>query len=237
MNNIRNFLILILTVFTLNGCFSVDSECCDFIDSYSINDSLHVERYRTFCAGVFGETVTYCLTDSTNFRKSIGSKDEHGNVQIAEKNGVINFILTETKFIQDTLDLKRNILSNLNRSNTYIPGDTNCLPLFSKEKLPCTHFSHLYSRELEHGFFLRTDQYQCNGEYINAVSLTDSIEINILIGFQKPGGSPSYQINFVTNNEINVYQFDSHRAYDTLLVNAVTINTLKKEKLTGFCKE
>lgn len=72
-------LILILSISSIlfSGCLTGDTKCCDNVGTKEISKGLYLERYRTFCAGVFGELTECYLTDSATFRQKIGSYDEH----------------------------------------------------------------------------------------------------------------------------------------------------------------
>ena len=75
----------------------MDTKCCDYISTYSISKGLYVERYRTFCAGVFGELTSCYITDSSVERNDPGSFDFY-NVTDRRKVDTVKvetYLLTE----------------------------------------------------------------------------------------------------------------------------------------------
>src|SRR5882724_6347406 len=91
---------------TFSGCLTMNTSCCEHVGTYPISPGLYLERYRTFCAGVFGELTECYITDSTTFRKQIGSYDEHEQFYATLNGEKIDAYNFQSSLISDTIDKK-----------------------------------------------------------------------------------------------------------------------------------
>ncbi|MEM6264097.1 MAG: hypothetical protein AAGI38_16400, partial [Bacteroidota bacterium] len=160
----------IIGLISLSGCLSLETDCCDYVNSYVLSDGLYVEKFRTFCAGVFGEVITSYLTDSTNFRMRIGSADEHGRLIASQNGNTVTTYVVESKLLTDTLEIKT-INELAMKSYRYDSACTNAIPLFGTNLIKCNNYHPFSSYECERGYYIATDQFKCKTDYLNAVYL------------------------------------------------------------------
>jgi hypothetical protein len=142
-------------------CFSTclylvsDTKCCDFVGSYSIADGLYVEKYRTFCAGVFGEVKECYLTDSLHFRQKIGAYDEHEHFYVKKEGNKIMTYNYQEVSIPDTIEKKTLMKQELWKLHH---SATNCLatiPIFGKNTIVCDNNFYLaYTYKTEDGYYI-----------------------------------------------------------------------------------
>jgi len=235
----KNSLILILFSFCLTGCLSIDTNCCDKIFSEEIAKGIYLEKYRTFCAGVFGEVIECYVTDSTTFRYKIGSYDEHESFHVyLVKDKIIAYNL-QSKTIYDTVERKFISKSQLWQ---YHHSDKNCLstlPIFGTNTINCdSDYYPASSYRTNDGYIITQVQYRCGNEYTNAVYFTDSINFSVLIGIYNPGSRENnYSVNKINNESYAFYNITDIQKYDTLKVGTFLLTDLKKEKLIDVCKK
>ncbi|MDP4264103.1 MAG: hypothetical protein Q8941_16365 [Bacteroidota bacterium] len=229
-------LLLLLCTGCMTGCLSMDTKCCDFMGSYSISGSLYVEKYRTFCAGVFGERNDYYLTDSVKFRKYIGSSDEHNTIRILQKDSIIHLYTLASRIITDTIGQKSVSRFDLINKQRFDSNNAKAIPLFGTNQIPCNNFLSYSSHEFEKGFFMTIDQFQCGSTYLNAVYITDSSTFRKLIGFYDSGSNnPSYSIK-VNNNEFIFYQTRSRSVIDTTNHETFKLSEFLPGRLEKVCE-
>jgi hypothetical protein len=234
MSKIRKW--CLFGLISLSGCLSLETDCCDYVNSYVLSDGLYVEKYRTFCAGVFGEVISSYLTDSTNFRLRIGSADEHGRLIVRKNGNTISTYVVESKLLSDTLEIKT-INDLAIKSHRYDSTCTNAVPIFGTDMIKCNNCYPFSSYECEPGYYIATDQFKCKKDYLNAVYLTDSADFRILLGFYVPGRGPHFTAKLTSNNLLKVYKTESRWEYDTLNVQSFELNELLKGELKPVCKK
>ncbi len=235
---IFRIIFLIAVVLYFPGCLTTGTKCCDHVGSYSISKGLYVERYRTFCAGVFGELTECYLTDSISFRQKIGSYDEHESF-FAKLNGdkieAYNF---QSSLVSDTIEKKTITKPDLWKNHH---TDSNCLvtlPVFGKNTIKCDNdFYPASSYKTEDGYFMAQVQYKCGNDYSNAVFYTDSLNFCVFIGVYIPGSfQNNYSVQQRSNNSFDFYNIENKRKVDTVKVEIYLLTNLKKGKLTKVCK-
>ena len=96
--------IFLAVVFYFSSCLVGDTKCCEHVGASSISNRLYLERYRTFCAGVFGEITECYLTDSTSFRRKIGSYDEHESFFATLNGNKVEAYNFQSSLIADTTE-------------------------------------------------------------------------------------------------------------------------------------
>lgn len=217
----------------------MDTKCCDLVGTYPIANGLYVERYRTFCAGVFGELTECYITDSVSFRQKIGSYDEHESFYAKLSGDKIVAYNIQSGLISDTIEKKTISKTDLWK---YHHADTNCLkttPLFGKNTIKCdTDFYPASSYRTDDAFFMTQVQYKCGNDYSNAVFYTDSLNFSVFIGVYVPG---SFENNYsVERNGIDSFDFyniTQRRTVDTVKVETRLLTDLKKSRLVKVCKQ
>jgi hypothetical protein len=234
---ISRIIIFIVITFYFSSCL-LDTKCCDFVASYPIAKGLYIEKYRTFCAGVWGEVTDCYLTDSISFRQKIGSHDEH-EVFNAKLNGdkieAYNF---QSISIYDTIETKTITKADLwNYHNT----DSNCLktpPIFGKNTIACDDdFFPASSYKNDDGFFMTEIQYKCGSDFKNAVFYTDSINFCVLIGIYRPESlENNYSVKKEGNEIFNFYNVTDKWKTDTVKIKTYSLTDLKKGRLIKVCK-
>jgi hypothetical protein len=232
-------IIFLLTIIScVSGCLSMDTECCDHVDTYSISKGLYIERYRTFCAGVFGELTDCYITDSISFRQKIATYDEHESFYAEfDSNKIVayNFL---SGLISDTIEKKSILKTDLWKHHH---TDTNCLkttPLFGKNTITCdTDFFPASSYKTDDGIFMSEVQYKCGSDYSNAVFYTDSLNFSVFIGVNIPGSFENqYTVKANGTDGFDFYNVTLRRTVDTVKVETYLLNDLQKGKLIKVCK-
>jgi hypothetical protein len=233
----KSILLLLSLSFIFSGCLTMDTKCCDHVSTDSISKGLYVERYRTFCAGVFGETTDCYITDSATFRQRIGFYDEHEIFHTKLDGGKIEAYNFKSSLISDTIEKKTISKEELWK---YRHTDTNCLstsPVFGKNTIKCdSDFYPASSYKTDDGYFMTQVQYKCGNDYSNAVFFTDSSNFCIFIGVYIPG---SFENNYSVrrnNNSFDFYNITEKRKIDTVKVQTYMLSDLKKGKLIKVCK-
>lgn len=231
-------IIFIVIVFSFSSCLVGDTNCCDYVGSSSVSNGLYLERYRTFCAGVFGELTECYLTDSISFRQKIGSYDEHESF-FAKLNGekikAYNF---QSSLIADTIAKRTITKADLWKCHH---SDTTCIrtiPIFGKNTIKCdNNFYPASSYKNDDDYFMSEVQYKCGNDYSNAVFYTDSINFCVFIGVYIPGSfENNYSVKHNKNDSYDFYKVTYIRKVDTVRAKTYLLTDLKKGKLIKACK-
>jgi len=234
---ILRLFLLILIVLPLSSCLVGDTKCCDYVSTNAIAKGLYIERYRTFCAGVFGELTECYITDSINFRYKIGSYDEHEFFQAILNGDSIKAYNLQSASISDTIEEKTITKDNLLK---YHHTDTNCLstsPLFGKNTIKCdTDFYPASAYKTADQNYMAEVQYKCGNDYSNAVFYTDSLHFCIFLGVYVPGSLENNYSVHRDNDKFVFYNITDRRRLDTVKTQTYLLNNLKKEKLITVCK-
>jgi len=122
---IKRVIVIFFSTLIFSSCFFNDFECCDYVGTREISDGLYLEKYRTFCAGVFGEVIECYITDSLTFRQKVGSYDEHGHLRVELNGEIVEACRTERTYYgeennyefkkHDTIEFKTFPLSELRK--------------------------------------------------------------------------------------------------------------------------
>jgi hypothetical protein len=219
---ILRLLLLIPFVFTFSSCLVGDTKCCDHISTDTIFKGLYIERYRTFCAGVFGELIECYLTDSATFRQKIGSYDEHEFFRAKLNGDKIEAYNLQSGSISDTIEKKTITKNDLLK---FHHTDTNCLstsPIFGKNTIICDNdFFPASSYKTDDGNYMAQVQYKCGSDYSNAVFYTDSSHFCVFIGVYVPGSlENNYSVKQNTNN-FDFYNITDRRKVDNILIDRI----------------
>lgn len=223
----------------LSSCLLGDTKCCDFLDSYSISKELYVERYQTFCAGVFGEVTTCYLTDSMSFRQRIGSYDEHSSFYAEKVNDKIVTYNFQWSRHPDTIEVKRITNSEL---LSYQNSGKNILtskPLFGQNTIICdTNIYSLSSWQTEDGMYWSELQYKCGSDdFKDAIFYTDSSSFCILVGVCAPANSDHFNAKMNKNGTLDFYYINWNDRKDTLTSETFILADLKKHKFCKVCEK
>jgi hypothetical protein len=228
---------LIAAVLSFSGCSTGDTKCCEHVSTDSLSKGLYLERYRTFCAGVFGELTECYITDSIEFRQKIGSYDEHERFYAKLDGDKIQGCNLQPSLISDTIDKKTISKEELWK---YHDSDKNCLatlPIFGNNTIKCDDdFYPASSYKTDDGYFITQVQYKCGNDYSNAVFFTDSSSFCIFIGVYIPG---TFENNYsVRQNKASFvfYNVTNKTKVDTLKVQTYLLSDLKKGNLINVCK-
>ena len=229
---------LLTVVFSIPGCLIGDTKCCENVGSNSISKGLYLERYRTFCAGVFGELTECYLTDSTTFRQKIGSYDEHERFFARLNGNKIEAYNYSTYLISDTIEKKTITKADLWK-NHQIEKDCFALPpIFGTNTIKCNdNFYPASSYKTDDGNFLTEVQYKCDNDYSNAVFYTDSLHFCVFVGIYIPGSRQNnYKVKMNANNVFDFYNIEDKVQIDTVKVATYLLTELTKGKFIKVCK-
>ena len=222
----------------MSGCLVGDTKCCDHVRTDTISNGLYLERYRTFCAGVFGELTECYVTDSTSFRSNIGSYDEHDFFRVKVTGDKITAYNLQTGLISDTVE-KKTIPNTILLK--YHHSDTNCLsttPIFGKNTITCDKdFYPASSYKTADGMYMSEVQYKCGNDYSNAVFYTDSSRFSVFIGVYRPGSLENNYSVRQNKDTFDFYNITDRRKVDTVRTETYLLSELKKEKLITVCKK
>lgn len=216
----------------------MDTKCCEHVGTNPIFKGLYVERYRTFCAGVFGELTDCYITDSASFRQKIGFYDEHEFFRAKLSGDKIEAYNLQPGFISDTIEKKTITKIDLSQ---YHHTDTNCIkttPLFGKNTIKCdTDFYPASSYRTDDGFIMTEVQYKCGSDYSNAIFYTDSLNFCFFIGVYIPGSfENNYRVKRNNTGSFDFYDITYRKKVDTIKVETYLLTDLKKGKLIKVCK-
>jgi hypothetical protein len=230
--------ILILVVLNFSSCLLGDTKCCDNQSTSIISKGIYMERYRTFCAGVFGELTECYITDSATFRQKIGSYDEHENFFATLDGDKIIGCNVQSSRYPDTTERKAISKIELFKKNQ---TDKNCLstiPIFGKNTIKCDNQTvEASSYKTEDGYFISQVQHQCGQDFLNAVYYTDSSNFSIFIGVYNPGSfTNNYKVKLDSRGIFNFYSIEDKNKVDTVKIAIYQMTDLKKGKLIKVCK-
>ena len=229
----------LLTAFLVSilpGCLDTGRPCCEYLGTTTISKGLYLERYMTYCAGVFGESRTSYLTDSVSFRQVIGVNDEHGNFEWQLNGNELKTYTKESSFVSDTVEVKTISKADLLKYHHSDTAIRTAIPIFGKNTLKCdTDFYPYNSFKTDEGNAITEVQYKCGNEYLNGVFYTDSLKFCVLVGIYEPGGSP-YGVKANTNDTYSFYRKESRTGIDTLNVQTFLLSDLKKGRLMQPCE-
>ena len=215
----------------------MSTKCCDELGSVKIADGLYLEKYRTFCAGVFGEVKRCYVTDSLTFRQKIGSYDEHETFQVNLNGEIVEAYTFETSFFNDTIDKKTITKEQLFQ---FHHTERNCItttPIFGENSLKCDNNQHYWTSKMDNGYYMPAFQFQCdNNDYSNAVFYTDSLNFSVFIGIYVPGGNP-YRVEQRDEKNIIFYNIAYRTKIDTVNFETFPLSELKKGKLIEVCSQ
>jgi hypothetical protein len=153
---------LFVVVLSFSSCLTMDTKCCDHVSTDSISTRLYLERYRTFCAGVFGELTDCYITDSTTFRKKIGSYDEHEFFLVRLNSDKIEAYNVQSSRIPDTIERKTILKEQLWEYHHSNKNSLATKPLFGTNTITCdTDFYPAFSYKTEDGYYMTEIQFKC----------------------------------------------------------------------------
>lgn len=218
------------------GCLPRNTDCCTHVNTRRLDDSLFLERYKTFCGGVFGEMNRSYLTDSSTFRAYLDSDDEHQKLSILYGHGVLTSLRLASNFITDTFESKSLSLDELIREKRFDSSEVLNDPIFGLNDLTCVTFSPFTAYKITDSLFISKDQYHCGNAYINAVYLTESTHFRRLIGLSKPSSGPHYSVEMKGNHQLMLYVKDTRISYDTLQVRKMRLDSLKAFGFEEVCE-
>jgi hypothetical protein len=234
----------ILTILTTLGslfftsCLLTDTKCCEKVGSTEISKGIYLERYRTFCAGVFGELTDCYLTDTLTFRAKIGSYDEHESFYAIQNGETFEAFNFESRLLNDTIERKIITQQELFKIHH---TDKKCMktkPLFGTNSLKCDNdFYPASSYKTGQGFYHTETQFKCGNEYKNAIFYTDSLRFSIFVGLYEPGSFENkYSCNKIGLDSFEFYRINSINIVDTIKRQKFSLNNLKKNKLINVCQ-
>lgn len=228
-------IIVVVSIF-LNNLLNLSVTCCKYKGTQHLDSGLYIERYYTFCAGVFGEVITCYLTDSSSFRTKIGNYDEHGFLSIEKKSDYIMTYNIENRIETDTLKRIRLTKSELIQKSTKDKSTDTLKPVFGSSRKLCGNYHHYNDYAINDKFYISVNQYHCNDEWLNAVYFTDSRSFKILIGLEVPGEQISYYCTPINNYEFDFCETYTRTESDTIKTRKFILNTLKNSKFERVCK-
>jgi len=229
-------ILLISVLFCFSSCLTSDTKCCDHIRTDTISKGLYIERYRTFCAGVFGELTECYLTDSLSFRQNIGSYDEHGFFRVRLNGDKIEAYNLQSGSISDTVEKRTFTKADLLTYNYTGKNGISTSPIFGKNTITCdTDFYPASSYKTDDGYYMTQVQYKCGNNYSNAVFYTDSSSFCVFIGVYIPGSLENNYSVRQDNNNFEFYNVIDRRKTDTVNVQTYLLTDLKKIKLINVC--
>lgn len=227
---------LVSLLFT--SCLMTDTKCCDKVDTEEISKGIYLERYRTFCAGVFGELTECYVTDTLTFRTKIGSYDEHESFYAIQKGDTIEAYNFESKLLNDTIE--RKIITQKELFLIH-HTDKECIktkPLFGANTLKCDKdFYPASSYKTDQGLYHIEIQFKCGSDYKNAIFYTDSLKFCIFVGLYEPGSfENNYSCNKIGLDGFEFYRINNINTVDTIKRQIFYLNDLKKTKFIKVCK-
>ena len=228
----------IAITFCFSSCLVGDTKCCEHLGTSAISNGLYLERYKTFCAGVFGEVTECYITDSSTFRQKIGSYDEHESYQA---NLVEDKIITyniESSSYPDTTEIKSISKNEIFQKQQ---TDKNCLstiPVFGTNSIKCdSQIIDAGSYKTEDGYYISQVQHHSGNNFLNAVYYTDSLKFSVFIGVHNPGSlTNNYSVKLDSMGTYNFYNIEYKNKADTVKRQTYSLTVLKKGKLSKVCK-
>ena len=234
----RIFLFLFITL-NFTSCLTMDTKCCDHLGTYTVSKGLYVERYKTFCAGVFGDLTECYLTDSTSFRQKIGSYDEHERFLVNLKDNKVETYNFQLSLSSDTIDKKTISNEELWRFHHTDRSILTTSPLFGKNTIKCDdNFYPASSYKTDDGFYMKQVQYKCDGDFLNAVFYTDTSNFCVFIGVYSPGSfENNYSVKGNGTGGFEFYNITERPKVDTVKAETYLLSDIKKGKLISVCKQ
>lgn len=237
MQILLKFLALIFVVLCLAGCLAIDTKCCKHISTQTISKKLYVERYQTFCAGVFGNLTECYITDSIFFRHKIGEYDEHERFRVEFDGNRVAAYNFDVYNISDTIEKK--ILSNTDLLN-YHHSEINALttsPVFGKNTIRCDKkLGEVSSYKTEEGNYITQIQYHCKDDFSNAVFYTDSSNFCVLLGIYESGSLENHYSVRKVNQSFEFYNITYRSETQILKTQIYLLSDLKKKRLVSVCE-
>jgi hypothetical protein len=234
------FFILLIAILNFSSCLLVgDTKCCEKIETTEISKGIYLERYRIFCAGVFGELAECYLTDTLTFRTKVGSYDEHESFQVIQNGETIEAFNFQSSLLKDTIERKTISQKELFQIHH---SDKNCLttkPLFGINSLKCdTDYYPASSYKTEQGIYHTEIQFKCGNDYKNVIFYTDSLKFCIFVGLYEPGSfENNYSCSKIGSDNFEFYRVNYINKVDTVKRQTFVLSDLKKTKLFKVCKE
>lgn len=230
-------LLLMSVILFLTGCLIIDKKCCKYLSTQTISKKLYVERYQTFCAGVFGDLTECYITDSTSFRFKIGEYDEHERFRVEVNGNKVKAYNFDVNAIPDTIAKK--VVSQTELLN-YHHTVTNCLstsPLFGKNTITCNNkLGEVSSYRTDEENYLTSIQYHCNDDFSNAVFYTDSLNFCVLLGISDPGSLENNYSVQKGEQSFEFYNVTYRTKTQILKTQNYLLSDLKKKPLISVCK-
>lgn len=232
------YIIILFINSILSGCMLSDTNCCDKISSTKISDGIYLEKYRTFCAGVFGELTDCYLTDSLTFRTKIGAYDEHERLIVKFHKNKCYIYNTTATIATDTIEtviLSRGQLLNIHHSDNNILVTKS---IFEGNKITCNtdYHSGFGDYSIDDNLFITKTQFKCGNSYLNAIYFTDSLTFRVLIGVHEPGSEENnYSVEKLTSDSFAFYNITENNHIDTISTKVLTMKQLKESHLTNVC--
>jgi hypothetical protein len=235
---ILRIIVFIVITFCFSSCLLGDTKCCDQVGTSSISNGLYLERYRTFCAGVFGEVTECYITDSSTFRQKIGSYDEHEFFHAKiDRDNIVGYNIQSSRYSDTTEQKSMSKIVLFQKQQT----DKNCLsaiPVFGTNSIKCDSLiTPASSYKTEDGYYISQMQHRCGKDFLNAVYYTDSLKFSIFIGVYSPGSlTNNYSVKLDSTGTFNFYRIEFKNKADTVKTETYLLADLKKGKLTKVCK-
>ena len=231
-------IIFLIIVFSFSSCLVGDTKCCDYVGTSSISNGLYLERYRTFCAGVFGEVTECYITDSSTFRQKIGSYDEHEFFSAKlDGNKIVAYNIESSRYPDTTEKKSISKIELLQKQQT----DKNCIstiPIFGTNSIKCDSIiTPAGSYKTDDGYYISQVQHHCGNDFLNAVYYTDSLKFSVFIGVYNPGSlTNNYSVKLDSTGTFNFYSIEYKNKADTIKTQTYLLKDLKKGSLIKVCK-
>lgn len=230
-------ILFFISSIVFSSCLTGDTKCCDYVGTKEIAKGLYIERYRTFCAGVFGELTECYLTDSTTFRQKIGSYDEHESFYAKLIGDTVEAFNFESSLQRDTIERKSITKDQLLQ---FHHTDKNCIhttPLFGTNSIKCDNdYYPASSYKTDDGNYISQVQFKCGNDYSNAVFYTDSLKFSIFIGIYQPGSfKNNYSVEQKNRDNFIFYNITDKQKTDTVKFVTFSLTELRKGKLIDVC--
>ena len=236
---------IIMTFFSVLfflGCF-YDTECCDYIGTREIADGLYVEKYRTYCGGVYGgNAITSYITDSLTFRQKIGYEYDHDHLSVELKGEIVEAYNIEFFYSEEIIEQKTFTKKELFQFQHTAKNCINTTPIFGINSLKCDNYnpSHVGCYQRENGYYVTYTQFTCDtgGGYdcLNAVFFTDSLNFSAFIGIYLPGKRENiYRVEQEGKENFIFYNITTRQEADTIRRASFPLAELRKGKLIEVC--
>lgn len=214
-----------------------DYFCCDYLGTKQISEDVFIERYRTFCGGVWGGDVidTY-LTDKKTYRIKVGSEDDNNSFDVFYDNGLYYGVLYDYKYMQKTIRKDTFHLPMLSFSSIDTANFINLLPLVGDLLFDCNNHT-----SLEDDYNLNNSQYkvkktqfQCDScgtvKYYNAYYLINSKnEWHLMYNYDmdKWTKGKSHFDYYINENNLLIKEYETITIIDTLEFYEINLTEIK----------